>query len=146
MVTADGQTASIEQGTKSLIKRSSSGATSVSFKSAVLRLQVTPQITPDDRIIMDLQINQDTVGDVTAAGPSINTNALKTQVLVENGETVVLGGIFSSIESRQVTKTPLLGDIPFIGALFRRTENVDTKTELLVFITPKLIRDTLSVR
>lgn len=147
VITADGQTASIQSGTEIPYQEaSSSGATSVSFKSAVLKLEVTPQITPDDRIIMDLKINQDSVGEVTAAGPTIDTNSLETQVLVENGETIVLGGIFRSEETFATTKTPFFGDIPLIGVLFRRTEHVESKAELLVFITPRLVKDTLSTR
>jgi len=147
VITADGQTASIQSGTEIPYQEaSSSGATSVSFKSAVLRLEVTPQITPDDRIIMDLKINQDSIGEVTAAGPTIDTNALETQVLVENGETIVLGGIFRSEETFATTKTPFFGDIPLLGVLFRRTEHVESKAELLIFITPRLVKDTLSTR
>jgi type IV pilus assembly protein PilQ len=147
VITADGQTASIQSGTEIPYQEaSSSGATSISFKSAVLRLEVTPQITPDDRIIMDLKINQDSIGEVTAAGPTIDTNALETQVLVENGETIVLGGIFRSEETFATTKTPFFGDIPLLGVLFRRTEHVESKAELLVFITPRLVKDTLSTR
>ncbi len=147
VITADGQTASIQSGTEIPYQEaSSSGATSVSFKSAVLRLEVTPQITPDDRIIMDLKINQDSIGEITAAGPTIDTNALETQVLVENGETIVLGGIFRSEETNATTKTPFLGDIPYLGVLFRRTEHTESKAELLVFITPRLVKDTLSTR
>jgi type IV pilus assembly protein PilQ len=147
VITADGQTASIQSGTEIPYQEaSSSGATSVSFKSAVLKLEVTPQITPDDRIIMDLKINQDSIGEVTAAGPTIDTNALETQVLVENGETIVLGGIFRSEETFATTKTPFFGDIPLLGVLFRRTEHVESKAELLVFITPRLVKDTLSTR
>jgi type IV pilus assembly protein PilQ len=147
VITADGQTASIQSGTEIPYQEaSSSGATSVSFKSAVLKLEVTPQITPDDRIIMDLKINQDSIGEVTAAGPTIDTNALETQVLVENGETIVLGGIFRSEETFATTKTPFFGDIPLLGVLFRRTEHVESKAELLIFITPRLVKDTLSTR
>jgi type IV pilus assembly protein PilQ len=147
VITADGQTASIQSGTEIPYQEaSSSGATSISFKSAVLRLEVTPQITPDDRIIMDLKINQDSIGEVTAAGPTIDTNALETQVLVENGETIVLGGIFRSEETFATTKTPFFGDIPLIGVLFRRTEHSESKAELLIFITPRLVKDTLSTR
>ncbi|MCA6126411.1 type IV pilus secretin PilQ [Thalassolituus oleivorans] len=147
VITADGQTASIESGTEIPYQQaSSSGATNVAFKSAVLRLEVTPQITPDDRIIMDLLINQDSVGELTSAGPSINTNAVETQVLVENGETVVLGGIFRSEDVTTIRKTPFFGDLPLIGALFRYKSKTDTKSELLVFITPRLVKDTLSTR
>jgi len=147
VITADGQTASIESGTEiPYLQASSSGATNVAFKSAVLRLEVTPQITPDDRIIMDLVINQDSVGELTAAGPAIDTNAVETQVLVENGETIVLGGIFRSEEITAVSKTPFFGDLPLIGALFRYTSHQEEKSELLVFITPRLVKDTLSAR
>jgi type IV pilus assembly protein PilQ len=147
VMTADGKTATIESGTEIPYQEaSSSGATSTSFKSAVLKLEVTPQITPDDRIIMDLVINQDSVGELTSAGPSINTNSVETQVLVNNGETVVLGGIFQSTEVSQVNKTPFFGDLPLIGALFRYEQHTSEKAELLVFITPKLVKDTLSAR
>ena len=147
VITADGQTASIQTGTEIPYQEAtSSGASSVSFKAAVLKLEVTPQITPDDRIIMDLKINQDSIGDVFNGIPSINTNALETQVLVENGETIVLGGIFRSTETNATTKTPFFGDLPLIGVLFRRTEHTETKAELLVFITPRLVKDTLSTR
>lgn len=147
VITADGQTASIESGTEiPYLQASSSGAANVSFKSAVLRLEVTPQITPDDRIIMDLVINQDSVGELTIAGPAIDTNAVETQVLVENGETIVLGGIFRSEEITQTSKTPFFGDLPLIGALFRRTSKQEEKSELLVFITPRLVKETLSTR
>ncbi|MFK4754485.1 type IV pilus secretin PilQ [Oceanobacter antarcticus] len=147
VITADGQTAFIESGTQIPYEEStSSGATSVTFKAAVLRLEVTPQITPDDRIIMDLVINQDSVGEQTSAGPSINTNAVQTQVLVDNGETIVLGGIFRSEEVRSVSKTPFFGDLPLIGALFRYSSVSDDKSELLVFITPKLVKDSFSAR
>ncbi len=147
VITADGQTASIESGTEIPYQQaSSSGATNVAFKSAVLKLEVTPQITPDDRIIMDLVINQDSVGELTTAGPSINTNSVQTQVLVDNGETVVLGGIFRSEEIVSVSKTPFFGDLPLIGALFRYTNRSDDKSELLVFITPRLVKDSLTAR
>lgn len=144
VVTADRQAASIKSGEEIPYQEaSSSGATSVSFKEAVLSLEVTPQITPDDKIIMDLVVSQDSRGEVTAGIPSINTNEVTTQVLVGNGETVVLGGIFQSQVSTQVTKTPFLGDLPFIGALFKRTEHVDERSELLIFITPKIVRTDL---
>lgn len=145
VITADGQKASIESGKEIPYQQaSSSGATNVAFKSAVLKLEVTPQITPDNRIIMNLVINQDSIGENTTAGPSINTNIVKTQVLVNNGETVVLGGIFRSEEVTTVAKTPFLGDLPLIGRLFRYTKHKDTKNELLVFITPKLMQESLS--
>jgi type IV pilus assembly protein PilQ len=144
VVTADRQTASIKSGEEIPYQEaSSSGATSVSFKEAVLSLEVTPQITPDDKIIMDLLVNQDSRGEVTAGIPSINTNEVTTQVLVGNGETVVLGGIFQSEVATQVTKTPFLGDIPYLGALFKRTEHVNERSELLIFITPKIVKGDL---
>src|SRR5690554_7844476 len=121
VITADGQTASIESGTEIPYQEaSSSGATSVSFKPAVLKLEVTPQITPDECIILVLVINQDSVGDVTNTGvPAIDTNSVQTQVLVDNVETVVLGGIFRSEEVTSISKTLLFGDLPLIVALFR---------------------------
>ncbi|WP_375193352.1 type IV pilus secretin PilQ [Marinobacter sp.] len=144
VVTADRQTASIKSGEEIPYQQaSSSGATSVSFKEAVLSLEVTPQITPDDKIIMDLVVNQDSRGEVTAGIPSINTNEVTTQVLVGNGETVVLGGIFQSEVATQTTKTPFLGDIPYIGRIFKRTEHIDERSELLIFITPKIIKNDL---
>lgn len=142
IVTADRQTATIKSGEEIPYQEaSSSGATSVSFKEAVLSLEVTPQITPDDKVIMDLKINQDNRGEVTAGIPSIETNEVITQVLVGNGETVVLGGIFQSERSTTITKTPFLGDIPYLGALFTKTEEIDQRAELLIFITPKLLKD-----
>ena len=144
VVTADRQTASIKSGEEIPYQEAaSSGATSVSFKEAVLSLEVTPQITPDDKIIMDLVVNQDSRGEVTAGVPSINTNQVTTQVLVGNGETVVLGGIFQSQVATQTTKTPFLGDIPYLGRLFKRTEKIDERSELLIFITPKIIKSDL---
>jgi len=147
LITADGQTARIESGVEIPYQEaSSSGATTVSFKDAVLSLEVTPQITPDDRIIMDLKINKDSVGQVFLGIPSIDTREIQTQVLVENGETIVLGGVYERETIESVSKTPLLGDIPVLGALFKRTIKSDEKTELLIFITPKLIKDTVSIR
>lgn len=142
VVTADRQTASIKSGEEIPYQEAtSSGATNIEFKEAVLSLEVTPQITPDDKIIMDLVVNQDSRGEVTAGIPSINTNSVTTQVLVANGETVVLGGIFQSEVSTQTTKTPFLGDIPYLGRLFKRTEQIDERSELLIFITPKIIKN-----
>lgn len=144
VVTADRQTATIKSGEEIPYQEaSSSGATSVSFKEAALSLEVTPQITPDNKIIMDLRVNQDSRGEETAGVPSINTNEVTTQVLVGDGETVVLGGIFQSEVATNVTKTPLLGDIPFLGVLFRRTQHLDQRSELLIFITPKIMRGEL---
>ena len=140
VVTADRQEASIKSGEEIPYQEAaSSGATSVSFKEAALGLNVTPQITPDDNIIMDLGVNQDSRGQVTAGVPSINTRSVQTQVLVGDGETVVLGGIYESEVSKSVVKTPFLGDIPYLGALFRQTSEVDTRTELLIFVTPRIM-------
>jgi type IV pilus assembly protein PilQ len=142
VITADKSPAVIRSGTEVPYQEaSSSGATSTSFKDAVLSLQVTPQITPDDRIIMDLNVTQDTVGIPFNGVPSINTNAIETQVLVDNAQTVVLGGIFTVDRNVGVTKTPLLGDLPYLGRLFRRDITRDDKQELLIFITPKIIED-----
>lgn len=144
VVTADRQTASIKSGVEIPYQQAaSSGATNIAFKEAVLSLEVTPQITPDDKIIMDLVVNQDSRGEVTAGVPSINTNEVMTQVLVANGETVVLGGIFQSEVTTQTTKTPFLGDIPYLGRLFKRTEHINERSELLIFITPKIIKNDL---
>ena len=144
VVTADRQTASIKSGVEIPYQQAaSSGATNIAFKEAVLSLEVTPQITPDDKIIMDLVVNQDSRGEVTAGVPSINTNEVMTQVLVANGETVVLGGIFQSEVATQTTKTPFLGDIPYLGRLFKRTEHINERSELLIFITPKIIKNDL---
>jgi len=144
VVTADRQTAKIKSGEEIPYQEAaSSGATSVSFKEAALSLEVTPQITPDDKIIMDLVVNQDSRGEVTAGIPAINTNEVTTQVLVGNGETVVLGGIFQSEVATTTTKTPFLGDIPYLGRLFKRTEHIDERSELLIFITPKIIKSDL---
>lgn len=145
VVTADRQTAIIESGEEIPYQEaSSSGAASISFKEAVLGLEVTPQITPDDNIIMDLVVRQDSRGEVTAGIPSINTNEVQTQVLVANGETVVLGGIFQSEVATTITKTPFLGDIPYLGKLFTRTEKIDERSELLIFITPKIVKSSLT--
>ncbi|MCL1476378.1 MULTISPECIES: type IV pilus secretin PilQ [unclassified Marinobacter] len=144
VVTADRQTASIKSGQEIPYQEaSSSGATSTSFKEAVLSLEVTPQITPDDKIIMDLEVTQDSRGEDTPSGPAINTNSVTTQVLVANGETIVLGGIFESTNTETTTKTPFLGDIPYLGRLFKRTQTTELRSELLIFITPKIIKNDL---
>jgi type IV pilus assembly protein PilQ len=148
ITTTDQKSAYIEQGTEiPYVESSSSGATSIAFKKAVLGLQVTPHITPDNKIILDLQINQDTRGDdvktVGGESVSIDTQVISTQVLVENGETVVLGGIFKHEIKTVVTKVPVLGDIPWLGVLFRSTKNINQKRELLIFVTPKVVVDTL---
>ncbi|MDA7793142.1 type IV pilus secretin PilQ, partial [Glaciecola sp.] len=143
---ANQQEAYIEQGTEiPYVQSTSSGATSVEFKKAVLSLKVTPHITPDNRIILDLVVTQDTRGETvsTSTGPAvaIDTQEIKTQVLVENGETIVLGGIFQQISTNDVTKVPLLGDIPVVGGLFRNKVSIEQKRELLIFVTPKIVMD-----
>ncbi len=147
VITGNQKEAIIEQGVEIPYQQaSSSGATAVSFKKAVLSLRVTPQITPDDRVIMDLAINKDSVGTIYANVPSINTREIVTQVLVNNGETVVLGGILEQETRKDVTKVPFFGDLPVLGALFRNTTNRDDKEELLIFITPRILKNDLRVQ
>jgi len=147
IVTADQTKALIEQGTEFPYQQAtSSGATSVSFRRATLKLEVTPQITPEGNIILDLDIAKDSRGETTAAGIAINTKHIKTQVLVENGGTVVIGGIFELTESENEAKVPLLGDIPFAGNLFKSKTRSSNKQEMLVFITPKMIADRAAAR
>jgi type IV pilus assembly protein PilQ len=147
VITANGKEASIEQGVEIPYQESaSSGATTTQFKKAVLSLKVTPQITPDDRIILDLTVNKDSVGQVvpSATGgfvPSIDTREITTQVLVNDGQTVVLGGILETERRDTVNKVPYLGDIPGLGALFRSKQKTDNKKELLIFVTPKILRE-----
>lgn len=142
VVTADQVKAIIEQGTELPFQiATSSGATSLAFRKANLKLEVTPQITPEGNIIMDLDVNKDTVGQATAAGFAINTKHVKTQVLVENGGTVVIGGIFELTETNSETKVPLLGDIPVLGNLFKTRTRSSNKQEMLVFITPKVVSE-----
>jgi type IV pilus assembly protein PilQ len=151
VITSNQKEAVIKQGTEIPYQEAaSSGATSVSFKEAVLSLTVTPHITPDDRIRMDLKVTKDSVGEVvpTAEGgsnPSIDKREISTQVLVQSGETVVLGGIHEQEKRTTVYKVPFLGDLPFIGVLFRQTLNVDQNTELLIFVTPKILKDNLKI-
>jgi len=148
VVTADRNEAFIESGVEIPYEEaSSSGATTISFRKAVLSIKVTPQITPDDRVILDLQVNKDAVGEVVGDGgiPSIDTREVKTQVLVNNGDTVVLGGIYESNTSDEQDKVPFLGDLPLIGSLFRHSLEVDQKSELLIFVTPKILKDSLSL-
>lgn len=144
VITSNQKEALIEQGVEVPYQEaSSSGATTTSFKKAVLSLSVTPQITPDDRVIMDLQVNRDSVGVVVGGIPTINTREVSTQVLVNNGDTVVLGGVYEHTRNRSVEKVPLLGDIPLLGTLFRRTQTTNNKAELLVFVTPKILKEGL---
>jgi type IV pilus assembly protein PilQ len=147
IVTADQTKALIEQGTEFPYQQAtSSGATSVAFRRATLKLEVTPQITPEGNIILDLDISKDSRGETTAAGIAINTKHIKTQVLVENGGTVVIGGIFELTETENEAKVPLLGDIPGVGNLFKNKQRTSNKQEMLVFITPKMIADRSAAR
>ncbi|MFM2347881.1 MAG: hypothetical protein RL654_2634, partial [Pseudomonadota bacterium] len=142
VITADQVKALIEQGTELPYQSAtSSGATAIQFRKANLKLEVTPQITPEGSVILDVDVNKDSVGQSTSAGFAINTKHVKTQVLVENGGTVVIGGIFQIDETESVNKVPVLGDIPYVGALFRNKTRASNKTELLVFLTPKVITD-----
>ena len=139
--TSNSHKALIQQGVViPYAEASSSGAATVSFKKAVLKLEVTPQITPDNRVVLDLEVNKDSVGKVFGGIPSIDTRAIQTQVLVDNGQTVVLGGIYEQVKTHEVDRVPFFGDLPFIGALFRQTREVDNKTELLIFVTPKILK------
>ena len=147
VLTADQVEATIEQGTELPYQQAtSSGATSVTFRKANLSLKVKPQITPEGNIIMDVQVNKDSVGQVTTAGFAIDTKSVKTQVLVDNGGTVVIGGIYTQNERDSLTKVPFFGDLPVFGNLFRNTQRSNDKTELLVFITPRVVSDRLNVR
>jgi len=147
VITANQKQATIMQGVEIPYQESaSSGATTTQFKDAVLKLKVTPLITPDNRVILDLDVSDDSVGQqVTSATggsvPSIDTRQIITQVLVNDGQTVVLGGILDTTKSYSANKVPFFGDIPFLGALFRSTTNINNKTELLIFITPKILRE-----
>ena len=147
VITANGKEAVIEQGTEIPYQESaSSGATTTQFKKAVLSLKVTPQITPDDRIILDLTVSKDSVGQIlpSATGgsvPSIDTREVTTQVLVNDGQTVVLGGILETERRDTVNKVPFLGDVPGLGVLFRSKSRTDNKDELLIFVTPKILRE-----
>ena len=145
VLTGDKQQAVIKSGTEiAYEKATSSGATSIEFREAVLQLEVTPQITPDNRIIMDLLVSQDSVGAFTPGGePSIDITRIETQALVGNGQTLVLGGIFQTEEVNGTEKVPMLGDIPFLGRLFRNDLRNVEKREILIFITPKIINDDL---
>ncbi|WP_249322200.1 type IV pilus secretin PilQ [Halomonas sp. PGE1] len=148
IITANQRTAVIKQGQERAYREASaSGAAAVDFKEAVLSLEVTPQITPDNRIIMDVAITNDTFGEFNPGEePPINKNELETQVLVDNGETVVLGGILQTEELRNMVKTPFLGDLPVIRHLFRYTQQTNEKVELLVFITPRILDDGVALR
>jgi len=142
VITANQHEAYIEQGVEiPFAQESGNGGTTTSFRKAVLALKVRPQITPDERIIIDLTVNKDTVGEVFDGIPSIDTREVNTQVLVSNGETVVLGGIYEQSVIEQREQVPFFGDLPLVGKLFQRNIGEDDKTELLVFVTPKIVKD-----
>lgn len=147
VTTASQQKAKIAQGTQIPYQRASaSGATAVEFKEAALSLDVTPQVTPDDKIIMDLEVKKDRVGQVFNGVPSIDTQNIMTQVLVDNGETAVLGGIYEQTEINGIDKVPFFGDLPIMGNLFKRKTRTSDKTELLIFITPKIMDERLNLQ
>jgi type IV pilus assembly protein PilQ len=147
VITANQQTASIESGVEIPYQSAtSSGATSVSFKKAVLSLSVKPLITPDDRVMLDLEVKQDTRGAPDVLGtPPINTRNVKTQVLVDDGETVVLGGIFNQTDRRSTDRVPFFSDVPILGVLFKKNRVEKSRTELLIFVTPKILRENLAI-
>jgi type IV pilus assembly protein PilQ len=152
VITANQKQASIKQGVEIPYQQSaSSGATTVQFKEAVLELTVTPQITPDNNIIMDLTVSKDNVGDIISTGglggtvPSIDTRSVETQVLVADGQTVVLGGIYETERRETISKVPFLGDIPVVGNLFKSKQRVDNKAELLIFVTPRILEEGSSI-
>jgi len=147
VLTSNQKAAYIETGTEIPYQEStSSGATSTSFKKAVLSLQVTPQITPDDRILMDLVVNKDSVGEETSDGiPTIDTNEIGTQVLVDNGETLVLGGVYEQENRKTVNRVPFFGELPLVDWMFKSTVRVDNKNELLIFVTPKIVKEDLRI-
>ena len=147
VITADQQKALIEQGEELPYQvATSSGATSLQFRKANLKLEVTPQITPEGNVVLDVDVTKDSVGRSTTAGFAINTKHVKTQVLVENGGTVVIGGIFEQSDREDVTKVPFLGDVPYLGNLFKTRTKQTTKTELLIFLTPKVVTDRTAAR
>ena len=152
VITANQKEARIEQGVEIPYQQaSSSGATTVSFKKAVLSLTVTPHITPNNNIIMDIKVHKDSVGEVISTGglggtvPSIDTRMIETQVLVKDGQTIVLGGIFETERRETINKVPFLGDIPLLGVLFRSKQVIDNKAELLIFVTPRILEEGSSI-
>ena len=145
ILTTNGNQAKIESGSEIPYQTVDNGEVSIEFKDVVLSLDVTPRVSPGDRIAMDLVIKQDSIGQVLPNGElSIDNNELQTTVVVPDGQTIVLGGVFKTESSETVNKVPLLGDLPIMGALFRNKENTSEKTELLIFITPKLVRNSLT--
>ena len=151
VVTANQKEAIIEQGVEIPYQESaSSGATTTQFKKAVLSLTVTPQITPDNNIIMDLRVSKDNVGELVASAtggfvPSIDTRSVQTQVLVNDGQTVVLGGIYETEVRETLTKVPFLGDIPGVGVMFRSRASTTNQSELLIFVTPRILTEGSSI-
>lgn len=147
LITADQIKAMIQQGTRIPYQRfTSSGATAIDFVDATLRLEVTPQITPEGNVILDVSVNKDSVGNATGGVFSINTKSVKTQVLIENGGTVVIGGIFEQTDRNDEVKVPVLGDIPYLGNLFKTKTRTLNRTELLIFLTPKVVTDSVAAR
>ena len=147
IVTADQKNAFISQGTKIPFQQAtSSGATAVEFVEATLKLDVTPQITPEGNVILVVKINKDSLGTLTALGREINVKEVRTEVLVENGGTVVIGGIFEQNDSTTVTKVPFLGDLPYMGWMFKSTTRDTSRTELLVFLTPRVVTERSVIR
>jgi type IV pilus assembly protein PilQ len=145
ILTTNGNQAKIESGSEIPYQTVEDGEVNIEFKDVVLSLDVTPRVNPGDRIAMDLVIKQDSIGQVLPNGElSIDNNELQTTVVVPDGQTIVLGGVFKTESSETVNKVPLLGDLPIMGALFRNKENTSEKTELLIFITPKLVRNSLT--
>ena len=147
VITSNQTEAVIESGVEIPFQEaSSSGATSVSFKKAVLALRVTPQITPDNRVLLDLMVNQDTRGSPDVLGvPPINTRSVSTQVLVDDGETVVLGGVYSQVDRKSSDRVPFFGELPVLGFLFKKTRVENARSELLIFVTPKIIKEELKI-
>jgi type IV pilus assembly protein PilQ len=143
VVTSDKETAKILKGKEIPYQEaSSSGATTTQFKDAVLSLEVTPQITPDDRVIMEVKVTKDDIDDSVPrinGVPALKTNEVNAKVLVRDGETIVIGGVFTTQQSKTVEKVPFLGDLPYLGQMFKNTRVIDNKTELLVFLTPRIM-------
>jgi type IV pilus assembly protein PilQ len=148
LITADKRKAIILQGQEiPYFTQASSGGTTVQFKQAVLSLEVTPQITPDDKVLLDLLIRKDSIGERAFGGvPTIDKKEITTQIQVDNGDTAVIGGVYEQTIRTDVSKVPLLGDIPFLGNAFKRTTKIEDKTELLIFITPRIVREQLTIR
>ena len=154
VITSNQHKAKILQGQEiPYLQSSSSGAATIAFKEAVLKLEVTPQITPDDRVNLDLLVTKDSpdyanaivIPGVGASAPPINKQEVDTMILVDNGETIVLGGVYEQTKSNKVTRVPFFGDLPLVGFLFRNTSKSDDKSELLIFVTPKIIKQDVTL-